>query len=202
MLDKYGNGDDLIYCYPNSTVLKNILDITDQNILDGAEVDFTQYRLALYEYPAINKFSLATWKNIHFYLFQDIYSWAGELRTVKISKGSTNFTMPAQIDFWGKSLFKKLEEEKFLCGLCREEFIKRLAYYFGELNILHPFREGNGRSQRLLFELIALNSGYALSWQNVNLEEWIRANIAAVNVDYHPLEVIFSTVVKEIGLLR
>ncbi|WP_093387716.1 putative adenosine monophosphate-protein transferase Fic [Rugamonas rubra] len=189
-----------VYCYPDSEVLKNILNITDQSTLNDAEVAFSQHRLATFEYPALSKFSLNTWKNIHFYLFQDVYDWAGELRTVKIRKGSSVFAMPEQLDQYGGSLFSRLEKESFLCGLEQSEFVKRLAFHFGELNVLHPFREGNGRSQRLLFELIALNAGYVLDWLSVNKDIWIRANISAYNGDYAPLEQLFDGVVKKISM--
>lgn len=198
MQDKYGTGQDLVYCYPNSDVLKNILGITDQSKLNNAEVEFSQYRLARFQYPALHEFSLDTWKNIHFFLFQDIYEWAGETRTVKISKGDTLFAMPNQIDQYGNYLFGQLKKEKFLCGLERQTFVRRLAYHFGELNALHPFREGNGRSQRLLFELIALNAGYVLDWLIVDKDEWIAANIAAYGGDVEPLVKLFEGVVKRI----
>ncbi|PHV08280.1 cell filamentation protein Fic [Janthinobacterium sp. BJB412] len=200
MQDKYGTGQDVVYCYPDSEVLKNILNITDQSKLNDAEVAFSQHRLATFEYPALSKFSLGTWKNIHFYLFQDVYDWAGELRTVKIRKGSSVFAMPEQLDQYGGSLFSRLEKESFLCGLEQSEFVKRLAFHFGELNVLHPFREGNGRSQRLLFELIALNAGYVLDWLSVNKDIWIGANISAYNGDYAPLEQLFDGVVKKISM--
>lgn len=200
MQDKYGTGQDVVYCYPDSEVLKNILNITDQSKLNDAEVAFSQHRLATFEYPALSKFSLGTWENIYFYLFQDVYDWAGELRTVTIRKGSSVFAMPEQLDQYGGSLFSRLEKESFLCGLEQSEFVKRLAFHFGELNVLHPFREGNGRSQRLLFELIALNAGYVLDWLSVNKDIWIGANISAYNGDYAPLEQLFDGVVKKISM--
>lgn len=199
MLDKYGSGQDLIYCYPNSDVLKNILEIYDQDRLNSAEVEFTQYRLATYQYVKLSEFNLETWKNIHFYLFQDIYEWAGELRTVKISKAETMFAMPSQLESYGNYQFQQLKKEKYLCELSRSQFVGRLAYHFGELNLLHPFREGNGRSQRLLFELIALNAGYALSWINVDNAGWIPANVAAAKGNSKPLEHLFEKVVVEIS---
>ncbi len=124
--------------------------------------EFSQFRLTSYGYPAFRDFSLQTWKNIHFYLFQDIYEWAGELRTVKISKGRTMFAAPEFIESEASRLFQRLRMEKFLVGQDQGPFISRLAHYYGELNVLHPFRKGNGRSQKLLFELLALNAGFAL----------------------------------------
>jgi cell filamentation protein len=87
---------------------------------------------------------------IHFHIFQDIYCWAGELRTVDISKGSTRFANISRIEPEADKLFRLLEQENHLIGLPREQFLTRLAHYYGELNVIHPFRDGNGRAQRLL----------------------------------------------------
>lgn len=95
MPDKYGEDQDS-YCYPDSDVLINLLSITDATTLSAAEVEFTRLRLEQYASPSFSNFSLATLKNIHHYLFQDLYKWAGELRTVDIRKGSTRF---AHCDF-------------------------------------------------------------------------------------------------------
>jgi len=200
MQDKYGTGRDLVYCYPNSWVLKNFLNIREQEKLDEAEVEFTQYRLANFKYIPISEFSLETWKSLHFYLFQDIYEWAGEVRTVKITKDSTVFAMPMQIESFAQMLFRKMKMDAFLCNLERGSFVERLAYYFSELNMCHPFREGNGRSQRLLFELIAINAGYVLNWLKVEKNKWVAANVSAVTGGTAELVELFEVVVEEIPL--
>ncbi|MFZ3289437.1 MAG: Fic family protein [Telluria sp.] len=197
MSDKYGADHDTTYCYPESDVLKNLLGITDSEILKAAEVEFTQFRLTQYEYPEFRDFSLTTWKNIHFFLFQDVYEWAGELRTVKLAKSGTLFAVPDCIEREAERLFGKLRAENHLSGLLRSEFVTRVADYYSELNVLHPFREGNGRSQRLLFELIALNAGYVLDWSAVDEPLWIPANIAAFNCQLEPLIAIFDRVVRK-----
>jgi len=132
-------------------------------------------------------------------LFQDVYEWAGEVRSVKISKVDTLFAMPSLIESYAPTIFAGMKKEKFLCGLDRPKFLERLAYYFGELNLLHPFREGNGRSQRLLFELIALNAGYALNWAAVNKNDWVPANIAAISGDTLPLVSLFEGVAVKLS---
>ncbi|NVE00102.1 Fic family protein [Massilia sp. BJB1822] len=127
-------------------------------------------------------------------MFQDVYEWAGELRTVKISKDRSLFAAPEFIEAEAAKLFGQLRKEKFLTGLSRENFISRLAYFYGELNVLHPFREGNGRSQRLLFELMALHAGFALNWAAMNKTLWIDANIAAYNRQPAPLTALFEAI--------
>lgn len=92
-----------------------------------------------------SSFDSAHLRDIHRFLFSDIYEWAGEYRSVNISKGSTFCMYPftaEQLD----ELFAKLHRERLLGGLNKDELIVRLAYYLGELNAIHPFREGNGRA--------------------------------------------------------
>lgn len=199
MSDKYGVDQDR-YCYPGSDVLINLLGITDGESLNQAEVEFTRLRLSQYDYPVFRDFSLATLKNIHFYLFQDIYEWAGELRTVDISKGSTRFATCDRIEPEAQKLFGQLKGELYLKGLDRQNFIARMAHYFCELNVIHPFREGNGRAQRLLFESIAINAGYEIRWRPINLSSWVPANAEAYFGRLDLLKELFDMVVTEIVL--
>lgn len=180
MSDKYGSGSDAQYCYPNSDVLINKLGITDEAALEFAEIELTQARIEQYE-PNFDDISLAALRHIHFYLFQDIYVWAGHLRTVDIAKGGTRFANVIRIEPEAEKLFRQLEQESYLIGLPRDQAVARLAHYYCELNVVHPFRDGNGRAQRLLFEVISINAGYALRWEPIGRGEWLDANIAAFN---------------------
>jgi cell filamentation protein len=185
MSDKYGVGQD-IYCYPDSGVLINKLGITDQAALDAAELEFTQFRAEQYV-PDFEDFSWAALRGIHFFLFQDIYSWAGEIRTVDISKGATRFANVQFIEKELAKLFLQLEQEDFLTQLPQSEFTARLAHYYSELNVIHPFRDGNGRVQRIFFEALAINAGYEIHWQAIESPEWLAANIAANHCQLAPL---------------
>lgn len=196
MPDKYGVGQEKD-CYANSDVLINLLGITDMARLSEAEMAFTTLRLSQYDYPIFSDFSLQTLKNIHFYLFQDVYIWAGELRVVDISKGTSRFASCNRIEPEAQKLFTKLRCEKFLTGLAREDFIARAAYYFSELNVLHPFREGNGRAQRLLFESLAINAGYEFRWSAFDSLLWIPANVSAYNTDLRPLGKLFDAALNK-----
>lgn len=178
MPDKYGEDQDS-YCYPDSDVLINLFSITDATTLSAAEVEFTRLRLEQYASPSFSNFSLATLKNIHHYLFQDLYKWAGELRTVDIRKGSTRFAHCDFIESSAQKLFHQLAQEDCLKGLPQTEFVNRVAFYYSELNAIHPFRDGNGRAQRLLFECIAINAGYQLRWQEIDAERWGQVNAEA-----------------------
>ncbi|MGZ9709247.1 putative adenosine monophosphate-protein transferase Fic [Glaciimonas sp. GNP009] len=180
MTDKYGDGGDNQYCYPESDVLINKLGLIEQDALDTAEIALTQARVEQYE-PNFDDISLDGLCAIHRYVFQDVYDWAGELRLVDISKGNTRFANVNRIEPEAKKLFQQLKQENFLVDLPREKFVERLAHYYCELNVLHPFRDGNGRSQRLMFEIISINAGFAIRWQSIERQEWIDANIAAYN---------------------
>ena len=186
MTDKYGMGQDRQYCYPGSDVLINKLGLTDEGALEAAEIELTQARIDQYE-PDFDDISLPALRAIHFHLFQDLYDWAGELRTIDISKGGTRFASASRIEPEADKLFQQLRREAYLAALPRDQFVARLAHYYCELNIIHPFRDGNGRAQRLMFEVISINAGYALRWEPIGRAEWGDANIAAYHCRLDPL---------------
>jgi cell filamentation protein len=190
MVDKYGSGQDQ-YCYPGSDVLINKLGLTEEDALEAAEIELTQARIDQFE-PDFDNISLPALRAIHFYLFQDLYDWAGELREVDISKGGTRFANVSRIEPEADKLFRQLAQEDYLVGLPREQFVARLAHYFCELNVVHPFRDGNGRAQRLLFEVVSINAGYALRWEPIGRDEWIDANIAAYNCQLESLTALLD----------
>ena len=161
-------------------MLVNKLGITDEASLELAEIELTQERIEQYE-PNVNDISLPALQQIYRYLFQDIYGWAGELRTVDIAKGSTRFVNASRIEPEAKKLFQQRGQDDNLVGLPRDMLVGRLDHYYCELNVIHPFRDGNGRAQRLLFEVIAINAGYELHWEPIGGAEWRGANIAAYN---------------------
>ena len=133
---------DSVYCYPDSDVLINKLDFRNLDDLLLVERRFTMLRLLeLMDNPIKGKFNLKHLQAIHAYIFQDIYDWAGKIRTVDIAKGNM-FCKVELIQEQADLLFGKLKKESYLEGLEEETFVKRLAYYFSEINALHPFREG------------------------------------------------------------
>ncbi|WP_034460240.1 putative adenosine monophosphate-protein transferase Fic [Buttiauxella noackiae] len=134
---------------------------------------------------------------IHQQLFQDVFDWAGELRDVDISKGETRFCHFEYIENEGNDLMQEMEDEQYLVGLGRDEFVKRLAHYYCEINVLHPFFVGSGRAQRVFFEQLAIHAGYVLDWSDVDPDEWQTANQAGALGDLNPLCEIFTKVVSE-----
>lgn len=192
-MDKYDASNDH-YCYPDSSVLKNKLNIKNAAILELAERDITNLTIdkVFYAPPPYN---IHYFQKLHALLFSDLYDWAGEIRTVDIAKGGTRFCTCGRIFPETEKLFNKLAQDLWLGDLVKPDFCKKLAEYYCEFNMIHPFREGNGRIQRLLFEHLALSAGYTLDWADITVDEWLQANIDGVNVNYEPMEAIFLRIV-------
>lgn len=188
---------DTLYCYPDSDVLINKLDIRELDKLYTFERKLTMLRLLeLMDKPISGKFDFKHLQAIHRYIFQDVYDWAGKVRTVDIAKGNM-FCNVRFISDQADEIFTKLKEEKYLAGLDEEAFIKRLAYYFSEINALHPFREGNGRSQREFIRSLALKNGYLLYFDRVTGEEMISASQKSFLCDYSEMEEMFSKCIQK-----
>ena len=180
-MSKYG-GEDTIYM--NGGVFKNKLSIQDSELLKTAEKEFSAVRAQyLLLQPITDNFDLAHLQTIHRELFGDIYDWAGEIRRIDISKGNTRFANFAFIENESRKLLEKLRNENYLQGLDKDKFAERVAYYLGELNVLHPFREGNGRTLRLFMTQLAMKNGLQIHWQNISAEQMIQACIQAYHAD-------------------
>lgn len=189
---------DTKYCYPNSNVLINRLNIRDQEKLYVLERKLTMLRLLeLLDKPIDGNFNLKHLKDIHKYIFQDIYDWAGEIRTVNIAKG-TMFCNVRFITNQAEEIFSKLSDEKYLIGMNQEIFIKRVAYFFSEINALHPFREGNGRTQREFIRSLALKNGYLIHFDRTTSDEMLSASKKSFLCDYSEMEYIFSKCIQKI----
>lgn len=120
--DKYGVEQDP-YCYRGTSTLKNLLDLHDEDDLNEAERYLTEAaaeRLEFIEPP----YSLDTLKQIHRTLFSAIYSWAGEIRTVKISKGGNQFCVPDRIEPEAAREFRKVESNGWFEGYSRDLLLK------------------------------------------------------------------------------
>lgn len=190
MADKYGTGSDP-YCYPDTEVLINKLDIRDDDKLSEAEKVITDLSLDEIEFSS-PPYDLEYFQNIHRQLFGDIYEWAGEIRTLDISKGDTRFCNCQFIEQESKKNFDKLAQANYFIHYDRNELIKAISDLYVEINVIHPFREGNGRAQRILFEHIITNTEFTLSLESIEQDEWIEANIAGYNGNYSPMETIFD----------
>lgn len=164
------------YRIPGSTCLVNLLDLTDTESLNQAEEDFTKIRLAgLNSSPVNPAFSLSHLQYIHQRLFGDIYPFAGEIRRSEISKGDRLFLPYNLIEEEAKACFQQLHAQNLLAGLDVAEFGSEAGFFLGWINKIHPFREGNGRTQRVLLDQLALSSGYVIEWAAMSKEAMVLA---------------------------
>lgn len=190
---------DSKYCYPNSNILKNKFNITDEEKLELAEREYTSLSIAEIKInPIRGNFDLLHLQDIHRHIFKDIYDWAGELRTVNISKG-THFYNSMFIVDGAETIFSELKKENYLIGLSEDKIHERLGYYLGEINILHPFREGNGRCQRIMIEYLAQVAGYDIDFSKVTSSEMIEACINSFNCNYTKMTEMFQRITISIG---
>ncbi len=181
-----------IYCYKDSDVLVNKFDIHDNKKLEEIERKIVLAKLyELRQNHQIGNFDISHFVGIHKFLFEDIYPFAGLFRNENIAKGNFSFAKWEYIEDELKKLLDKLKEENYLQNLDRDTFIKRLSYYMAELNVLHPFREGNGRTIREFIRQLAYKNGYVLNLKNINPKEMLHACIRSV-VDTTQLENIIS----------
>ena len=165
-----------IYCYPDSNVLKNKLNIRDNKLLKTAEEEITLIKqMELLKNPIKGNFSKAHLMNIHKFIFEDIYSFAGKIRREQISKAYTMFYPPNLIDRELDKVFVKIKEKNMLKETDKEKIFDNLAYVMAELNIIYPFREGNGRTK------IAKRLNFDLNWGNVDKEKLLEASILSID---------------------
>ena len=185
------------YCYENSGTLINKLDIRDYKQLEKYEAKITAAKsLGLRIKGITGEFDKKHYISIHQYLFEDLYPFAGKFREENIGKGEFRFASFEYIEPELDRLLKELKQENFLEGLSKQELAKRLAYYLSELNVLHPFREGNGRTNREFIRQLALKNGYVLNLKNAPPQEVLHASIKSV-IDATDLEKIIEEMLEK-----
>ena len=171
-----------IYCYKNSNVLKNKAGIRDGNTLRAMEneiVAIKQYQMILS--PITGKFTKNHLYRIHRFLFEDIYSFAGHTRKEQIAKGTTTFYPPASIDKELGKTFRFIADGHQLRDYTGSDLLDAIAFVMAELNVVHPFREGNGRAIREFIRLLALHNGLHIDWSNVEYTAILDASIESVD---------------------
>ena len=173
------------YTYENSTVLVNKLDLKAQNELDAYEAEISSARAE--EPLPEGSLDFTHYKTVHHHLFQDVYEWAGQIRTVRMSKGGNPFCFPEHIEGQAANLFNDLKTQSYLQGLSADAFADRSAHFLAELNVIHAFREGNGRSQLTFFTLLADYAGHPLNMEKLDPDDMLAAMIASFDGDEETL---------------
>ncbi|MEA2909616.1 MAG: cell filamentation protein [Bradyrhizobium sp.] len=183
------------YTYQGTDTVKNAFGITDYAKLERIEGALVKARHAEIDAGVgpVGQFDAAHLKAIHGHLFQDVYEWAGRTRDerVVLSDG-TIATMPTMRKPDGRpfsigiaisaaldQIADQLSAGNCFRGLPREEFAKRAADIMAAINRVHPFREGNGRAQRVFLEQLAHAAGHDLDFTVISRERMIQASIAA-----------------------
>jgi cell filamentation protein len=185
------------YSDPVTGVLYNKLGFRSTAALDVAEREITHAALILLdESPVSPSYDLSHLAEVHKRIFSDIYQWAGHIRTVAIAK-SAMFCLPQYIDSSAAIIFRELHEEDCLRGLRHDAFVGRLAYFLGEVNALHPFREGNGRAQRAFFGQLARDAGFTLAWQHLDPVRNVEASAAIMREDSEPMREMLGALVRD-----
>lgn len=172
----------------------NRFHITDPVELQKRETPLALRRLLeLTVKPVAGDFDTNHLLGIHHYIFQDVYDWAGQIRTVGISKPGALFPPPQYLRPALDSLFTQLASELHLKDVWLPTFARRAAYYLGEINAIHAFREGNGRTQREFIRELAVAAGHPLVWSRYSQDEMIEASTRSfVRKDYSGLEGIIN----------
>ena len=181
------------YCYEGTEVLINNFGIKDYDQLQKVERDITLLTLSKMEKrPVAGNFNLQHLQKIHYRIFKDIYPFAGKIREVDISKGSSLFCSAQFIKNASDELFNKLKKERFLKGVNKEQFADRAGYYLGEINAIHPFREGNGRTQREFIRTLALKNGFEIDWERIKSKEMIEGSIKSMYLHHKDLAALIE----------
>ncbi|MFZ0393609.1 MAG: Fic family protein [Terracidiphilus sp.] len=163
------------YSYPGTSILKNLLDLRDPRALEDFEVEI--FALRSEEPLPIGAFDPAHYCSIHHHLFQDVYEWAGQYRTLRTSKGGNEFCYPEYIPTQMDNLFRSIRGGAAFFGKGSHDFLKEAARFLGELNAIHPFREGNGRSQLAFMGLIGSAAGHPFKFEKLDRSTFLQAMI-------------------------
>lgn len=184
-------------CYSGTAVLLNKLGIRNDSELAEAEAEIVSVRIAEWSrVPLVATFDFEHYKAVHRYLFGDLYDWAGQIRTVNIAKKGTHFCPAKKIEGRGKLIFEQLQRLNYLCGMEHGDFVEELVDFYCSTNELHPFREGNGRTQRVFLSQLARNAGYSLNFSEVDGDLLMIATIQSAQGVRDLLKQILSEAVR------
>lgn len=183
------------YVYPGTTVLRNLAGLEDVDALADHEAQTSTLRLAqLAGMNLSGSYDLVHLQAFHRFIFQDIYSWAGELRSVPLGKPGSMFALPEHIENYSAEVLNQLAREQYLRGLSHDEFAERLTHYYAEINAVHPFREGNGRTQRAFLRQLAMEADHSLGWEHLDSKMLVHASQRSHMGDNLPLRNLIEKV--------
>lgn len=185
-------------CYPDTTVLINKFDIRDEEKLNEVESVISSARYAEWlNVPQSKDFNFDHYKAIHHFLFSDLYDWAGKARIINISKKGTHFTPAENIEEQAELIFNRLQKLNYFKGLPHNEFVEEIVDFYCVTNDLHPFREGNGRTQRVFLTQLIHNAGYHINFADMDTDLLMIATIQSAQGITDLLNQLFSDNIKQ-----
>lgn len=183
--------------YEGTNCLINKFNIQNEEQLAKIEAGITLAKTAeLERNPISTSFDFEHYKQIHRYLFEDLYEWAGSVRTVDISKKGTNFTSFQNIETVAIACFDRLKSYNYFRNLDFEDFVENIVDFYCSTNMLHPFREGNGRTQRIFIAQLIRFCGYDINFSEIDTDELMVATIHSANGITDYLKEIFKNHIK------
>jgi cell filamentation protein len=190
------------YFVEGGDVLKNKLNISNPGELRRAEEDcFSDAATTIINDDDIpDKLDFTYLKELHGKLFGKIYDFAGKIRTVNITKidSSIPFCYADFIESEAERIFSELEKEKYLRGRSKADFVDGICWLLTELNALHPFREGNGRTIRFYLQMLGMKAGYIIKYKDVSHEEIIEADKLAFLGKTKNVRELYNKIVEKI----
>lgn len=184
-------------CYEGTSCLINKLGIKDDKKLSEFEAAVTLAKVGTLEKePLEGNFDTEHYKAIHRFLFEDIYDWACKYRTIDMSKKGTAFAKADKISELMNACFERLKENGFFKNQPFDEYVKSIIDFYQTTNMIHPFREGNGRTQRIFIAQLIRFGGYDISFSEIDSDELMIATIQAANGVTDGLERLFAESIK------
>ena len=201
-MSQYSLDPIAVDCYPGTTVLINKFGIKDEKALLQAEIEVTQEASACWEIsPGQSSFDFEHYKAIHRHMFHDLYDWAGRTRNVDISKKGARFCPHNDIEDLAGRIFAGLRKSNYLKGLVKSKFISSFIKLYVTTNYLHPFREGNGRTQRLFLAQLTRNAGFSLDFADIDVDDLMIATMQSAHGVEDGLKQIFTKAVHSTSSL-
>lgn len=170
------------YCYPGTRVLVNKAGIEDEAALDEAMNEYASIAWAVIRArPAQRDLDYTFVSDAHHFMFGRLFTWAGQLRDVELSPAGIDgdYCRHADVEEGLELFFSELAAEDFLRGADEWDFCQRLSHYWGRLTHLHPFRDGNTRSQCLWVSALGTQAGHELNWAAIDPVQLRLARLSA-----------------------
>lgn len=186
-------------CYEGTACLINKFGIKDDKQLSLVEGQITFAKGSeLERNPIKGSFDFKHYKSIHKYLFDEIYDWAGKIRSVDMSKKGTSFAKADGIEQLANACFARLKTENYFKGQEFNEFVSNIVDFYCVTNMLHPFREGNGRTQRIFISQLIRFAGYDINFSSINVDDLMSATVQAANgVDVYLKEIFANAITSK-----